>query len=204
MWKKCFCVGLIMAGINFVNGKSPDWENEAVFRINKEAPHCTIIPCESADKALKGKWQNSKYYKLLNGDWKFNWAQNPSDRPVDFYKPEFDVSAWDNISVPSKWQLQGYGTPVYANTVYTFQKNPPLVMSEPEKEFTNYKDRNPVGSYRRNFTVPNEWNDKEIFIVFDGVDSAFYLWINGQKVGYSQDSRTPAEFNITKYLLETH
>ncbi len=200
MWKKYFCIGLVMAGINVVKGRTPDWENEVVFRINKEPAHSTIMPCENADKAAKDDWENSTYYKPLNGKWKFKWSSDPSKKPYDFFDPKYDVSKWDDIEVPSNWQLQGYGTPVYANTVYTFKKDPPRVMSEPDKKFTNYKDRNPVGSYRRNFTVPHGWNNKETFIVFDGVDSAFYLWINGEKVGYSQDSRTPAEFNITKYL----
>jgi len=198
--KKIFCIVLVVTLGSVINAQVPDWENEAVFRINKEAPHCTIMPCENESKAQKGQWQRSKYYKLLNGDWKFNWSPDPASRPADFYKTDYDVSTWDDISVPANWQLQGYGTPVYANTVYTFKKDPPRVMSEPDKKFTNYKDRNPIGSYRHNFTVPDGWDNKETFIVFDGVDSAFYLWINGKKVGYSQDSRTPAEFNITKYL----
>ncbi|MBN2594763.1 MAG: DUF4981 domain-containing protein [Sedimentisphaerales bacterium] len=192
-----------MAGINVVNGETPDWENEAVFRINKEPAHSTMMPCESAEKAAQGKWKDSKYYQTLNGKWKFNWAGKPDRRPADFYKPDYDVSTWDDISVPGNWQMQGYGTPVYSTGGYSFKIDPPRVMGEPdESQYTNYEDRNPVGSYRRGFTVSRDWNGKEIFVVFDGVDSAFYLWINGQKVGYSQDSRTPAEFNITRYLKE--
>lgn len=198
--KKILFIVLVLALANVLNAQVPDWENEAVFRINKEAPHSTIMPCENVGKAAKGEYKKSAYYRSLNGNWKFKWAPDPASRPAGFYKPKYDVSAWNDISVPGNWQLQGFGKPVYANTVYTFKKSPPLVMSEPDKEFTNYKDRNPIGSYRRNFTVPNGWKNKETFIVFDGVDSAFYLWVNGQKVGYSQDSRTPAKFNITKYL----
>ena len=127
---------------------------------------------------------------MLNGNWKFNWVPKPDDRPVDFYKPEFDVSHWKEIPVPSNWQLHGYGIPIYTNIVYPFKVDPPHIQH----------DNNPVGSYRRNFTVPEDWNGKEIFLHFDGVKSAFYLWINGQKVGYSQGSMTPAEFNITKFL----
>jgi len=191
---------LVIALVSVINAQVPDWENEAVFRINKEPAHCTIMPCENAGKAAKGDYKKSAYYKSLNGEWKFNWSPDPASRPADFYKIDYDVRSWDKIKVPSNWQIEGYGVPVYANTVYTFKKDPPRVMSEPDKKFTNYKDRNPIGSYRCNFTVPHGWNNKETFIVFDGVDSAFYLWINGEKVGYSQDSRTPAEFNITKYL----
>jgi beta-galactosidase len=191
-----------MAGINGVNAETPDWENEAVFRINKEPAHCTIMPCENTEKAARGNWKDSKYYQTLNGKWKFNWAGDPSKRPADFYKTDYDVSTWDNISVPGNWQLQGYGMPMYSSGGYTFKIDQPRVMTEPDKEYTNYKDRNPVGSYRRTFTVSRNWNGKEIFVVFNGVDSAFYLWVNGQKVGYSQDSRTPAEFNITRYLKD--
>jgi beta-galactosidase len=179
-----------------------DWENQAVVRIHKEPAHCIIMPCESADKAAKGQWEDSDYYQLLNGTWKFNWVGTPDKRPVDFYKPEFDVSQWADIAVPGNWQLQGYGTPIYTSGGYTFKIDPPRVMGEPEKDYTNYVDRNPVGSYRRDFAVNKDWNGKDVFVVFDGVDSAFYLWINGQKVGYSQDSRTSAEFKITDYLKD--
>ncbi len=202
MRKIFFCIGLIMASINIVNAETPDWENQAVFRINKEPAHCTIMPCENTGKAAKGKWEDSKYYQVLNGDWKFNWVGHPDKRPVDFYKPEYDVSSWDTISVPGNWQMQGYGVPIYSTGGYTFKIAPPRVMDEPHKEYTNYKDRNPVGSYRRSFTVSRNWSGKDVFVVFNGVDSAFYLWVNGQKVGYSQDSRTPAEFNITSYLKD--
>ena len=184
----------------FVNGQTNDWENEAVFRVNKEAAHSTIIPFENFSKAASGKGQESKYYQLLNGKWKFNWSADPMSRPADFYRIDYDVSGWDDIAVPSNWQLQGYGVPLYVNITYPFKKDPPRVMGEPSEDYTNYAHRNPVGSYRHNFKVPKNWNGKEVFIVFDGVNSAFYLWVNGEKVGYSQDSRTPAEFNITRYL----
>ena len=183
-----------------VNAQSHNWENENVFRINKEAAHGTIIPCESLNKAAKGEEKKSAYYQPLNGKWKFNWSPEPASRPVDFHQAYYDVSEWDDIRVPSNWQIEGYGVPLYVNVTYPFLKNPPYVMGEPKENYTSYKDRNPVGSYRRTFTIPNKWNGKEVFIVFDGVDSAFYLWVNGEQVGYSQDSRTPAEFNITSYL----
>ena len=125
---------------------------------------------------------------MLNGNWKFNWVPKPDDRPVDFYKTDYDVSIWKEIQVPSNWQLHGYGIPIYTNIVYPFKVNPPFIQHE----------NNPVGSYRRNFSLPDEWEGKEIFIHFAGVKSAFYLWINGKKVGYSQGSMTPAEFNITQ------
>ena len=132
--------------------------------------------------------------------WKFNWVAWPQQRPVDFYKPTFNVSAWKEIQVPSNWQVLGYGTPYYRNMGYIFQKDFPHVMSEPPKNFTAYKERNPVGSYRREFEVPQNWNGRRLFLSFDGVDAGFFLWINGEKVGYSVNSRNVAEFDVTKYV----
>ena len=178
----------------------PDWENEQVIGINKETPRNTSMPYSSFKKAVAGDRLNSEWAILLNGDWKFHWSPDPDSRPVDFYKSDYNVRKWNTIPVPSNWQMQGYGIPLYTNMAYPFQKDPPRVMGTPPAHFTNFKDRNPVGSYRHTFSIPSNWKGRQVFIVFDGVDSAFYLWINGQKVGYSQDSRTPAEFNITKYL----
>ncbi|MBI9018008.1 MAG: DUF4981 domain-containing protein [Phycisphaerae bacterium] len=169
---------------------APDWENEQIFRINKIEPHCTAIPFDSTADALSTDFKESPYYQSLNGKWKFNWVKKPADRPVDFYKNDFDVSNWDDIDVPSNWQRKGYGQNHYVNTRYPFNPvNPPLIPH----------DNNPVGSYKKTFTVPANWDGRQIFITFDGVESAFYLWVNGQKVGYSQDSRTPAEFDITNF-----
>ncbi len=201
---KNYTVGLsLLLAVSMLSvAKVPDWENPSVFRINKEAPHSTLIPFDSIEAAKKVDIKTSQYYKSLNGKWHFKWSKNPQSRPVDFYQESFDVSGWDKIDVPSNWQLQGYGTPLYTNVTYPFKKDPPRVMGTPPQHYTNYKERNPVGSYKTTFEVPSKWQGREVFINFDGVDSAFYLWVNGQKVGYSQDSRTPAEFNITKYLNE--
>jgi len=177
-----------------------DWENPDVVRINKESPHCTLVPYSGASRALKTPMQKSEFYKSLNGKWGFNWVPRPEERPVDFYKPSYNVSKWDEIPVPSNWQMHGYDVPIYTNIKYPFANDPPRVTSEPPQDFTSYKLRNPVGSYRTTFNVPRGWNGRQVFLVFDGVESAFYLWINGEKVGYSQDSRTPAEFDITGYL----
>ncbi len=167
-----------------------DWENPDVVGINKEPGHCTLIPYPNVETALKAERKSSQFYKSLNGNWKFHWVDKPADRPVDFYKPDYDVSTWNLIPVPSNWQMHGYGIPIYLNVPYPFPPNPPHIPH----------DYNPVGSYRRKFTIPADWNDRRIFLHFDGVKSAFYIWINGQKVGYSQDSMTPAEFDITQYL----
>ena len=184
------------------NAQSPDWENPAVFRINKEAAHGTLMPYDSVQQARKGDISGSRYYKSLNGRWSFKWSKDPQSRPGKFYQDAFDTSGWDTIDVPSNWQLQGFGTPLYSNMTYPFEKDPPNVMGTPPEHYTNFNARNPVGSYKTTFTVPSKWHQRQVFINFDGVDSAFYLWINGQKVGYSQDSRTPAEFNITRYLKD--
>jgi beta-galactosidase len=181
--------------------KSNDWENEEIVGINKEKPRATFIPYERFEKALEGNRYESECLKMLNGKWHFNWSPDPDHRPVDFYAEEYDVSSWNQIDVPSNWQLQGYGKAIYTNNIYPFKSDPPFVTSEPDDTtWYAYHHRNPVGSYRRTFTVPENWNGKTVFIHFDGVSSAFYLWVNGKKVGYSQGSMTPAEFNITSCL----
>ncbi|MHB8901790.1 MAG: glycoside hydrolase family 2 TIM barrel-domain containing protein, partial [Thermoguttaceae bacterium] len=179
----------------------PDLENQQVIGRNKEPGRATSFFYADAESALRNDRAVSPWYRSLNGPWKFNWAPDPASRPADFYKPEYDVSAWDDIPVPSNWQQQGYGVPVYTNIPYPFKKDPPRVMGEPPKEFTSYGQRNPVGSYRRTFTVPQEWVGRRVFLQFDGVDSAFYVWINGKQLGYSEDSRTPALFDITSHLV---
>ena len=167
---------------------------------NKEPGRATSFFYADSESAIRDSCTESPWFQSLNGTWKFNWAPDPERRPADFYKPEFDVSGWDNLPVPSNWQVKGYGVPLYSNIPYPFKKDPPRVMGEPPKEFTSYAQRNPVGSYRRTFTVPESWSGRQVFLQFDGVDSAFYLWINGKEVGYSQGSRTPALFNVTEYL----
>ncbi len=170
--------------------KTSDWENPQVIGANKEPTHCTLMVYGDIKKALKGERSDSKFFKSLNGQWKFHWVSKPAERPKKFYLPDFDAGNWKDIPVPSNWQMLGYGRPIYTNVRYPFEKNPPYIQH----------DYNPVGSYRRTFEIPREWEDREIFIHFDGVESAFYLWINGKKVGYSQGSRTPAEFDITDFL----
>jgi beta-galactosidase len=178
----------------------PEIENEQALSINKEPWHATLMPYASLPEALKARRLDSSFARSLNGTWKYNYVPRPEGRPVDFYKTDYDVSKWDNITVPSNWQLKGYGTPYYRNIGYTFQRDWPRVMSEPPRDYTAYEERNPVGSYRRNFEVPATWNGRRTFLTFDGVDSAFYVWVNGQKVGYNANSRNAAEFDITSYL----
>ncbi|MHA1232068.1 MAG: glycoside hydrolase family 2 TIM barrel-domain containing protein, partial [Candidatus Helarchaeota archaeon] len=169
-----------------------DWENCEIIGINKEPYHCYYIPYPNKESLLKGN-EGSPYLVDLNGKWKFNWVRKPIDRPTDFYKYDYDVSNWDEIDVPSNWQLKGYGIPIYRN--YNYPKS--IKTWWIPRIDHNY---NPVGSYRRKFIIPEEWRGKEIFIRFEGVKSAFYIWVNEKKVGYSQGSMNPAEFRITKYV----
>jgi len=175
-------------------------EDPTCLGINKEPYHATLMPYASIKEALAANRHASSQYRSLNGQWKFNWVPRPEQRPVDFYKPEFDVSGWKEIPVPSNWEVQGYGTPFYRNNGYTIQKDFPHIMSEPDAKFTAFKERNPVGSYRREFDVPAEWAGRRNFITFDGVDCAFFLWVNGKKVGFSVNSRNAADFDLTNYL----
>ena len=171
-----------------------DWENPAVLGINKLPYHATL--------QLPSKWKECKEIISLDGQWLFHWSRNPEERPADFYKEDYDVSSWDKIAVPGNWQTQGYGTPIYTNIEYPFVRNRPSVTTEPPKDWTAYENRNPVGSYVTFVEVTKEMLQQHLIIHFGGVHSAMYLWINGKKVGYSQNSMTPAEFDVTKYMRE--
>ncbi|MDP4290805.1 MAG: glycoside hydrolase family 2 TIM barrel-domain containing protein [Bacteroidota bacterium] len=176
-------------------------EDPLCLGINKEPAHATLMDYGSLAEALKANRHASSFCQVLNGMWKFNYVPRPEYRPVDFYKPDYDVSKWKEIPVPSNWQVLGYGTPYYRNNGYTFQKDFPRVMTAPtDKRYTSNVERNPVGSYRRDFEVPQSWNGRRLFLTFDGVDAGFFLWINGEKVGYSVNSRNAAEFDVTKYV----
>ncbi len=170
----------------------PDWENPEIYKINREEPHCTLVPMDRPEDVESDA---GKYRRSLNGRWKFHWSKNPSERPVEFYRRDYDISAWDEIDVPSVWQMQGYGVPIYTNTKYPYSLN---TFRYPRIS----REYNPVGSYRHSFTFPQSWKGRRIFICFGAVKSAFYLWINGEKVGYSQGSMTPHEFDITDFVKE--
>ena len=179
----------------------PEIEDPECLGINKEPAHATLMPYATLKEALAAKRHASSFCRSLNGPWKFNWVPRPEQRPVDFYKPDFDVSGWKEIPVPSNWQVLGYGTPYYRNVGYTFQKDWPRVMSEPPAEL----DRLQRAQSRSAATAASSrcrptGQGRRVFITFDGVDSAFFLWINGQKVGYSVNSRNAAEFDITQYV----
>ncbi len=181
----------------------PELENPHVLGINKETAHSTMVPypTEAGARTADTSIPDSPFLKSLNGKWRFHWVAEPSQRPAGFYRARFDPGAWNLIDVPSNWEMKGYGTPIYSNITYPFKKDAPHVMEEPDdKTWTTYRERNAVGSYRRTFTLPASWRGRETFLAFDGVYSAFYLWINGQSAGYSQDSRLPAEFNISRFV----
>jgi beta-galactosidase len=186
-------LGILFSSINFLYAQTtPDWENPDVNGINKEKPH--------AFSSLASEKANNPLIQSLNGLWKFKWSPDQQSRPVDFYTENYSTENWDNILVPGNWELQGFGTPIYTNFNYPFKRDAPKVTSEPDKSFTSFLQRNPVGSYRTSFAVPENWTQKQVFINFNGVQSAFYLWINGQKVGYSENSMSPAEFDITNFI----
>ena len=176
-----------------LNAQTPhDWENPAVLSINKLPYHATL--------QLPSKEKECKEIVSLDGQWLFHWSRNPEERPTDFYKEDYDTSGWGKITVPGNWQTQGYGTPIYSNIGYPFKRNRPSVTSEPPKDWTAYENRNPVGSYVTFVNVTEEMLKNNLILHFGGVHSAMYLWINGQKVGYSQNSMSPAEFDVTSYL----
>jgi beta-galactosidase len=177
------------ADIDFMSDDHAVWQDQHVWQINREAPHAHFIPFQSAE-AISDNIFSSSLLQSLNGKWKFNLVTRPADRPGDFFKDGYDVSRWGDIKVPANWEVEGYDYPIYTNVQYPHDRTPPVIQSH----------YNPVGSYRRTFTVPAAWADKDVILHFGGVSSAMFVWVNGQQVGYSEDSKTPAEFNITPYL----
>ncbi|MBE6266480.1 MAG: beta-galactosidase [Prevotella ruminicola] len=186
------CTMMLAAFISASAQTTHDWENPSVLSINKLPYHVTL--------QLPSKWKECKEIVSLDGQWQFHWSRNPEERPADFYREDYDVSKWDKITVPGNWQTQGYGTPIYTNIEYPFVRNRPSVTTEPPSDWTAYENRNPVGSYVTFIDVSEEMLKQNLILHFGGVHSAFYVWINGQKVGYSQNSMTPAEFDVTKYI----
>ena len=168
-----------------------DWEDNHVLQINREPARSYFIPFgqKAGDRQLS-----------LNGTWKFRWTKTPEQRITDFYRTDYDCSAWVDFPVPANWEVNGYGTPIYVSAGYPFKIDPPYVTKEPKKDWTTYEERNPTGQYRRSFTLPDGWQQGQTFLRFEGVMSAFYVWVNGQRVGYSQGSMEPSEFNVTRYV----
>lgn len=172
------------------NQQTPNWENPEIFNIGQEEPRAAFLPFETIAALQKNDQGQSPYYQSLDGQWKFHWVRSPEERPQEFYQSDFNDKKWNEIKVPANWELEGHGIPIYVNAQYPFPKDPPLIPH----------DYNPVGSYRKSFTVPKQWTDREVFIQFGSVKSAAHFWINGVYLGYNQDSMTPVEFKITPHL----
>ena len=182
-----------------------DWENPYIYGINKEPGRATMLLYANekemqADDAYRKPWlwPNSSLRMMLNGQWQFNWVPSPEQRPADFYRTDYDASSWKTIPVPSCVEMLGYGTPIYTNITYPFKNQPPFIRGQ--EGYTVVKEPNAVSSYRRTVEVPASWNGREIYLHFNGIYSAAYIWVNGKKVGYTQGPNNDAEFNVTKYL----
>lgn len=199
--------GAVMAGLAVLGRQKAAFAAQAtpegpwradptVFQINREPARAVLIPYPDAEAALAGDVASSPFYQSLNGTWRFAWSANPEERPADFHRPDFDDGGWDTLPVPANWELHGYREPIYLNIGYpwTGYERP-----EPPEVPTAF---NPVGSYRRTFTVPADWADRRVLLSFQGVKSAFFVWVNGEQVGYSEDSYTPAEFDVTDHLTD--
>jgi len=202
--KLTFLVFLLIANVWGAYAQN-DWENELMFEQNKMKSRVPTYSYKNATDALKGD-RSAARIKSLNGVWKFNYVGKSENRPIDFMSKEFIGSDWDNIEVPSNWEIKGFGQPIYSNIIYPFTPNILDTTKkynwrgpQPPRPPKIYRD-NPVGSYYRDFEVPADWKDQSIILHFGGVSSAFYLWVNGKKVGYSQGSRLAAEFDITEFV----
>lgn len=168
----------------------PDWENPGIFAVNREATRATSLPYPNEELAKANDYAASPYYKLLDGNWKFHWVAKVAEVPEGFWREDYDISSWAVIPVPGNWEFNGYGTPFYSSGGFGFRANPPFIDREDS----------PVGAYRHTFTVPENWDGRKIFLHFEGGTNAMYVWVNGQKAGYTQNSKSPAEFDITPYL----
>ena len=166
-----------------------EWENPEILNYNREKAHATFMLFSDKKQVIADDYSKSSRYHLLNGTWKFNYVDKIADRRTDFYRTDLDDSGWANIQVPSNWELKGFGIPIYTNVTYPFPKNPPFISTD-----------NPVGTYRRSFTVPENWNEEEIFLHFGSITGYAQVYVNGKKVGMTKASKSPAEFNVTKFL----
>ena len=204
-----FFSSLLFAQAGFENWDGA-WNDVNITQINREEPYTIAIPFETENALLQNSnIEQSSYYLNLNGTWKFHWAKDPESKATNFYETSYSVSGWEDITVPGVWQIYGvrngksWDVPIYTNFNYPFTYNNQTykVQENPNSNFTyNSNMKNPVGSYRRDFTIPNDWNGRDIFVRFNGAGEGYYLWVNGQKVGYSEDTYTPTEFKITDYV----
>ena len=193
MKKLKFCIAIFLivsCQLSVVNSQTPEWENPEIFGINKEPARASFLPYQTEQQAIADNYTASPYFLSLDGTWKFNWHKRPADKPKNFYNKGYDVSAWDNIAVPGNWELQGFGVPIYSNITYPHPKNPPYI---------DHSD-NPVGCYVREFSLPETWDGRRVYLHFESSLAAMYVWINGKYVGYSQVTKSPAEFDITDFV----
>lgn len=192
--KRTILTFMALMAITLSANAQDEWKDRSVPAWGKEYPHADYMLFSSRDQALKGKYSDSEYYKCLNGEWNFSYAEDFRDLPKDFWNPDYDDSAWGSIAVPSNWEFNGYGTPIYVNSPFEMDPNTGA------KKEPDFPEKIPGGAYRVWFTVPSDWDGREIFLQLGGVKSACWLYVNGQKAGYTEDSKDPAEFNITPYL----
>ena len=208
-----------LGGFYYGNMPAPsgwEWQSVDSLAYNKLQPHAWFFSFQNTEEARKVLPENSTYWQSLNGEWQFHWAPNPDERPKDFFQVGYDDKSWDKVEVPMNWNITGiqkdgslkYGVPIYSNQRVIFQHKIAVndwkggVMRTPPTNWPTYKHRNEVGSYRRTFTIPENWDGRKVYINFDGVDSFFYLYINGKYVGFSKNSRNLAQFDITPYLVK--
>ena len=207
----------LMPGYSYARQEAPqgdEWQSPERYALNKERPHAYFFSFAKGDQVTRVLPEHSSLHQSLDGKWRFHWVRTPEERPKDFYLPSFDISSWEEVTVPMNWNVYGrqrdgkqkYGTPIYVNqpVIFYHQVKPGDwkggVMRTPPKDWTTYRDRNEVGSYRRTFTLPETWKGHSVYLNFDGVDSFFYLWVNGRYVGFSKNSRNLASFDISPYL----
>ncbi len=214
MYKKiasCFAVSLVSFAAlsqNQTTPQKPEWLDPYITEVNRLPARASAFAFENRDLAMAGNKSSSKNFFSLNGTWKFKWVSKPALKPANFYEENFDDTRWDNFKVPSNWEFAGYGTPIYVNIPYEFdlrfKSSDDWGATYGSKILNNtpppIPEENPVGSYRKKFTLPTDWTGKEVFINLGAVKSAFYIYVNGQKVGYGEDSKLESEFNLTQYV----
>jgi beta-galactosidase len=180
----------IFCALGAAQAATPEWEQPEVVAVNREPMKATFFNFESVDKAVAGDMTASQFYRSLDGTWSFTYSWGVDKRPQNFYRPDFDVSGWKSIQVPGMMQAQGFGKPVFTNIKYPFPANEPFIPH----------DSNEVGSYRRDFEIPAGWDGRDVFLHIGAAGAAYYIWVNGEKVGYSEDSKLPSEFNLTRFV----
>ncbi|MFL5772811.1 MAG: glycoside hydrolase family 2 TIM barrel-domain containing protein, partial [Flavisolibacter sp.] len=187
--KNIFWTLLLIGSFSKAQNQNNDWENQALYELNKEKPHASFMLFDKKQDVVEDDYSRSPFYQSLNGMWKFVYVDKYADRIKDFYKTDLNDGNWNEITVPSNWEREGFGIPIYTNIIYPFPKNPPFIGPD-----------NPVGTYRRQFTVPDNWDGKEVMLQFGSITGCAFVYVNGKKVGMTKASKSPAEFNITSYL----